>query len=177
MQGGLLTIARLFSAASLCFTGSKNTCCWYSVCFEYCAICYKYSESLCSHSVPPSLSADRVPQYDDVTKTIYADSELCSNFSTFSARLALGFVECFLLHEDVTLWCIPAGVRTNRCVAVYNEILIQYNKVSLGTRISVAIGDVIVLLVTWSKTAWSHRQAQHLRIKAPLITLLFRDGE
>ena len=60
-----------------------------------------------SHSavipVPPSLSADRIPQYDDVTKTIYADSELCSNFSTFSARLALGFVECFLLHEDVTL--------------------------------------------------------------------------
>ncbi|KAI0086790.1 hypothetical protein BDY19DRAFT_329647 [Irpex rosettiformis] len=50
------------------------------------------------------------------------------------------------------------------------------DSVSLGTRISVTIGDILVLLVTWSKTAKLYREAQRLKIKAPLATLLFRDG-
>ncbi|KAI0086731.1 hypothetical protein BDY19DRAFT_907923 [Irpex rosettiformis] len=48
--------------------------------------------------------------------------------------------------------------------------------ISLGTRISVIIGDVLVLIVTWSKTAKSYYEARQLRIKSPLATLLFRDG-
>ena len=39
------------------------------------------------------------------------------------------------------------------------------------------IGDVLVLLVTWSKTAESYREARRLRIRAPLATLLLRDGQ
>ncbi|KAI0086727.1 hypothetical protein BDY19DRAFT_995482 [Irpex rosettiformis] len=49
-------------------------------------------------------------------------------------------------------------------------------EISLGTRISVIIGDVLVLLVTWSKSAKLYHEARQLRVKAPLATLLFRDG-
>ena len=48
---------------------------------------------------------------------------------------------------------------------------------TLATRIAIIIGDVLVLLVTWSKTAQFYRESKRLRIKAPLATLLFRDGE
>ena len=56
---------------------------------------------------------------------------------------------------------------------------IQYSShlVSMATRIAVIIGDVLVLLVTWSKTAQLYRESRRLGIKAPLATLLFRDGE
>ena len=37
--------------------------------------------------------------------------------------------------------------------------------------------DVLVLLVTWSKTAMAYRETRRLGIKAPLVTLLFRDGK
>ena len=42
---------------------------------------------------------------------------------------------------------------------------------------AVIIGDALVLLVTWSKTAQSYRECRRLEIKAPLATLLFHDGE
>ncbi|KAI0825861.1 hypothetical protein BC629DRAFT_31621 [Irpex lacteus] len=48
--------------------------------------------------------------------------------------------------------------------------------VSLATRISVIIGDVLVLAVTWTKTAHAYREARRLNIRAPLATMLFRDG-
>ncbi len=48
--------------------------------------------------------------------------------------------------------------------------------VSLVTRISVIIGDVLVLVVTWLKTAQAYKEARLLNIKAPLVTMLFRDG-
>ncbi|KAI0084420.1 hypothetical protein BDY19DRAFT_971922 [Irpex rosettiformis] len=47
---------------------------------------------------------------------------------------------------------------------------------SLGARISAIIGDTLVLLITWSKTARSYREARKLEISSPLITLLFRNG-
>ena len=58
-----------------------------------------------------------------------------------------------------------------RAVACYSP-----HVVSLTTRIAVIIGDVLVLLVTWSRTAQLSRESQRLGIKAPLATLLFRDG-
>ena len=36
---------------------------------------------------------------------------------------------------------------------------------------------MLVLLVTWSKTLQLYRESRRLVIKAPLATLLFRDGE
>ena len=49
--------------------------------------------------------------------------------------------------------------------------------VSLATRISVIVGDVIALMVTWSKTAQAYYESRRLGIDAPLARLLYRDGE
>ena len=59
----------------------------------------------------------------------------------------------------------------------HNTALTHFDSVSLATRIAVIIGDVLVLGVTWSKTMQLYRESRHLGIKAPLATLLFRDGE
>ncbi|KAI0738123.1 hypothetical protein BC629DRAFT_1300472, partial [Irpex lacteus] len=48
--------------------------------------------------------------------------------------------------------------------------------VSLVTRLSVIVGDVLVLAVTWRKTYLAYREARRLRIRAPVTTMLFRDG-
>ncbi|KAI0084418.1 hypothetical protein BDY19DRAFT_997771 [Irpex rosettiformis] len=57
-----------------------------------------------------------------------------------------------------------------------SEGLALGRKFSLGTRISVIIGDVLVLLVTWSKTAKSYNEARKQKIESPLAMMLFRDG-
>lgn len=49
--------------------------------------------------------------------------------------------------------------------------------VPLTTRISVIIGDVLVLAVTWMKSAQTYREACRLNIRAPLAAMLFRDGK
>ncbi|KAI0769536.1 hypothetical protein BC629DRAFT_790149 [Irpex lacteus] len=43
-------------------------------------------------------------------------------------------------------------------------------------RIMVIVGDILVLAVTWSKTASLYLEARQLNMKAPLATILFRDG-
>ena len=70
---------------------------------------------------------------------------------------------------------LPLGV----CVFQGLVCAIRYScpLVSLTARIAVIIGDVLVLLVTWYKTAQSYRESRRLGIKAPLATLMFRDGE
>ena len=70
---------------------------------------------------------------------------------------------------------VPSDVREFAVtVAVISNLS---NLVSLATRIAVIIGDILVLLVTWSKTTQSYRESRRLGIQAPLATLLFRDGE
>ncbi|KAI0093015.1 hypothetical protein BDY19DRAFT_989699 [Irpex rosettiformis] len=66
---------------------------------------------------------------------------------------------------------VPVG--TNLFFFVTSTIVVND---TLGTRISVIIGDFLVLLVTWSKSAKLYHEAGQLRINAPLATLLFRDG-
>ena len=70
----------------------------------------------------------------------------------------------------------PLGVR-GLSPSCPNTVLTQLDLVSLATRITVIIGDMLALLVTWSKTAQLYRDSQRLEIKAPLATLLFRDDE
>ncbi|KAI0086788.1 hypothetical protein BDY19DRAFT_328976 [Irpex rosettiformis] len=41
---------------------------------------------------------------------------------------------------------------------------------------AVIIADVLILLVTWLKTAKAYYEARQLKIRTPIITLLFRDG-
>ena len=62
--------------------------------------------------------------------------------------------------------------KPSRSIAQYSS-----HVVSLATRIAVIIGDVLILLVTWSKTAQLYYESRRLGIKAPLATLMFRDGE
>ncbi len=38
------------------------------------------------------------------------------------------------------------------------------------------IGDILVLVVTWMKTAQSYSEARRLKMKAPLSRMLIRDG-
>lgn len=48
---------------------------------------------------------------------------------------------------------------------------------SLATGIAVTVGDVLVLVVTWTKTGQTYFAAQKLPIKAHVATILLRDGE
>lgn len=50
------------------------------------------------------------------------------------------------------------------------------NVVSLVSRISVITGDVLVLAVTWTKTARLYREGRRIKMSTPLATLLIRDG-
>ncbi|KAI0769508.1 hypothetical protein BC629DRAFT_1442198 [Irpex lacteus] len=47
---------------------------------------------------------------------------------------------------------------------------------SLVTRIAVIIGDILVLLVTWMRTAQAYKEAKRLDIHSPVVIMLFRDG-
>ncbi|KAI0818721.1 hypothetical protein BC629DRAFT_1463743 [Irpex lacteus] len=47
---------------------------------------------------------------------------------------------------------------------------------TLTTRIAVILGDVLVLAVTWMKTAYVYKEALQLNLWAPYATILFRDG-
>ncbi len=48
--------------------------------------------------------------------------------------------------------------------------------VSLGTRVTLIVGDVLVLAVTWVKTARNLTEGARIGMRTPLSTMLFRDG-
>ncbi|KAI0769493.1 hypothetical protein BC629DRAFT_783963 [Irpex lacteus] len=50
------------------------------------------------------------------------------------------------------------------------------NQMLMFVSIPDILGDVLVLVVTWSSTARVYRTAQRSGVKAPLATLLLRDG-
>ena len=81
----------------------------------------------------------------------------------------------YIIHYTSEIFPNLSGVREIQVP----HIAIRYspNLVSLAIRSAVIVGDVLVLLVTWSKTASLYRESRRLGIKAPLATLLFRDGE
>ena len=102
------------------------------------------------------------------------DSELCT--------IILSWSEGFKIRCAVII--LPVWQRSDALPQVCVHFKISYvavqhssHVVSLATRIAVIIGDVIVILVTWSKTSQLYRESRHLGIKAPLATLMFRDGE
>ena len=75
----------------------------------------------------------------------------------------------------VVLSCTPSDVRVFQVAHV--AVRYSLHLVSMTTRVAVIIADVLVLLVTWSKTAQLYRESRRLGIKAPLATLMIRDGE
>ncbi|KAI0769500.1 hypothetical protein BC629DRAFT_1533270 [Irpex lacteus] len=84
---------------------------------------------------------------------VVEDSVVCTSVSRISDNVILSYLQ-------------------NNIYGIYTQDLI----VSLFTRVSVIIGDVIVLAVTWTKTARAYREARQLHIRSPLATVLFRDG-
>ncbi|THG95122.1 hypothetical protein EW026_g6472 [Hermanssonia centrifuga] len=48
--------------------------------------------------------------------------------------------------------------------------------VSLGTRIALGLGDTLVLVVTWVKTARNLTEGARIGMRTPLSTMLLRDG-
>ncbi|KAI0769533.1 hypothetical protein BC629DRAFT_1442216 [Irpex lacteus] len=62
------------------------------------------------------------------------------------------------------------------CMSLRNASKSLSLRLSLGTRVAVVVSNVLVLAVTWFKTAELYKEARQLKIKAPLATLLLRDG-
>ncbi|KAI0769534.1 hypothetical protein BC629DRAFT_1533929 [Irpex lacteus] len=62
------------------------------------------------------------------------------------------------------------------CTEVYSGSASRGLLLSLLSRVSVIVGDVIVLAVTWAKTAQLYREARRLNIEAPLARMLICDG-
>lgn len=48
---------------------------------------------------------------------------------------------------------------------------------SLSNRLAVIAADVLVLIMTWIKTAGTRKEARNANIRTPCMTLLIRDGE
>ena len=115
-------------------------------------------------------------KWGSITGVVVMDSEICGVVDMVSEAFSIRFVDIdqplfrFLdLFDRCT--CVEFIVHAR------NIILTKLVLVSLSTRFAVIIGDVLVLLVTWSKTARSYRESRRTGIRAPLATLLFRDGE
>ncbi|KAI0086733.1 hypothetical protein BDY19DRAFT_995486 [Irpex rosettiformis] len=93
--------------------------------------------------------------------------------ASFSALRVYALMDGKILVTGIVFLLNLVPVATNLFSNVTSALVMD---ISLGMRIPVIIGDILVLLVTWSKTAKSYYGARQLRIKSPLATLLFRDG-
>ena len=91
------------------------------------------------------------------------------------------------LPQSVVLRCVlnllPCGskfLRFSRCRFAPHDQNRNPNintfSVSLATRLCAIGGDVLVILITWNKTARLYHHAHRLEMEAPLTMLLFRDG-
>ncbi|KAI0086734.1 hypothetical protein BDY19DRAFT_907926 [Irpex rosettiformis] len=136
----------------------------------------RYNEVLLSIAIFLPISSLEAGQY-----TIYI-LEVTQFFclGLFSALRVYALMDGKILVAGIVFLLSLVPVATNLFFFVTSSLVMNsegvFFYVSLGTRISVIIGDVIILLVTWSKTAKSYYEARQLKIKAPLATLLFRDG-
>ncbi|KAI0342249.1 hypothetical protein BDW22DRAFT_1330589, partial [Trametopsis cervina] len=62
--------------------------------------------------------------------------------------------------------------------ATNEEFLIIYPRrvVSLATRLSAILVDIIVLVATWTKSWTSYKEGTRIGLEVPIASLLFRDG-
>lgn len=72
---------------------------------------------------------------------------------------------------------ILTGVR--HIIASYTPVLLirELVSVSLSTRIALIIADIIVLAITWKRTASTVREASRINVRVPLSEVLIRDGK
>ena len=101
---------------------------------------------------------------------------ICGLFTTppFSAAALLGCVRLY------TYTSIRTYYRHTRCMSdimFMVKVLIYPAIVSLATRISLIMADLLVLVVTWKRAAGTMREAARAKIRVPLSEVLIRDGE
>lgn len=104
------------------------------------------------------------------------DLEVCTLVTSVSAGLTLLYVSQIIGMTWTTDAVHSLVVGTLLRPSYWSWFDSSARLVSLISRIAVIIGDVLVLVVTWMKTAKLHSEAQQLDMKAPLATLLVRDG-
>ncbi|KAI0086742.1 hypothetical protein BDY19DRAFT_995495 [Irpex rosettiformis] len=121
------------------------------------------------HDIPHVLQRCQANQY--ISDILDTTQFIC--LALFSALRVYALLDGKILVPGIVLSLNLVPVATNLLREAKTVVVMD---ISLGTRTAVIIGDVLVLLVTWSKTAKSYREARQLKIKAPLTTLLFRYG-
>ncbi|OCH90494.1 hypothetical protein OBBRIDRAFT_776875 [Obba rivulosa] len=67
----------------------------------------------------------------------------------------------------------------NLVPVVTNAVRVQYASIAVvvSARLCVIAADILVLLITWSKTFGMKRAADRSSVKAPLTAMLLRDGK
>lgn len=61
---------------------------------------------------------------------------------------------------------------------VYGQAFyIIFVAVAISARISMIVGELIIVLSTWYKTIWTYRKGSRLDVKTPLAGILVRDGK
>ncbi len=103
-------------------------------------------------------------------------SLILRNARPFREDQMLSTYRKFRSRQLIILTSLAFQTSVHRLEASLSVLTKKDATVSLATRISVIIGDVLVLAVTWTKTAQAYQEARRLNIRAPLATMLFRDG-
>ncbi|KAI0804508.1 hypothetical protein BC629DRAFT_1590775 [Irpex lacteus] len=97
---------------------------------------------------------------------------LVTNLRRGVGHRTLHIISDFVSQSPVNTCVISLAYR----ITVVTDPRLRTQIVSLVTRVSVIVGDVLLIAVTWFKTARLYKDARKLNVKAPLATLLFRDG-
>ncbi|KAL6306546.1 hypothetical protein BKA93DRAFT_729128, partial [Sparassis latifolia] len=95
------------------------------------------------------------------------------------AWLPAGIVFLLSLVPFATNLVLYADVCNSNYLPHYtscSSCLIYSLTVSITTRASLSVADIIVLMVTWMKTYKIKKYTNSAHIEAPMVTLLLRDG-
>lgn len=85
------------------------------------------------------------------------------------------FVERYVLQlENADLAWHSCQSATDQIISAADSIMVT---VSVGTRASAIIADLMVLLFTLRATMSTYRSAVQLGIRVPLVTMLVHDGK
>ncbi len=110
------------------------------------------------------------------TAVVVANSEICGQVPAGSDDHLLTYVSPLCMNSLSLSGDRLASVVVSAHLCGCSPQFILARLVSLATRTAVIVGDVLVLVITWTKTAQAYREARRMKIRAPLATILFRDG-
>ncbi len=110
------------------------------------------------------------------TAAVVEDSEICGQVPAGSDDHLSAYVSPICLNSLSLSGDRLAFVVVSAHLCGCSPQFIPKRPVSLATRTAVIVGDVLVLVITWTKTAQAYREARRMKIRAPLTTIVFRDG-